>query len=150
MSDKLNDLFPWLDKLLQSLAKVDTNNDPEEVKRRSQLARSAPRSAYLTHQRLILYRSLEYIGKRSLALSEKGKVARVLDKAQDSQEVVALVEKLKQAVLIYQVSIRHCQGRKPLTRGTGVATTVNIQPGRPFDRESFPPVSGFEAQRFVL
>ena len=70
---------------------------------------------YLVHRNLTHYRSLEYIEKRSLALSEKGKVSKVLDKTQDSQEVIGLVEKLRQAILIYQVSARHCQNRKSLT-----------------------------------
>ena len=36
-------------------------------------------------------------------LSVKGKVARILDKTQDSQLVIKLVEDLQQAILIYQV-----------------------------------------------
>ena len=91
-------------------------------------------------------RSLEDIGTRSLALSEKGKVARVLDKAQDSQEVIKLVEKLRQAILVYQVSAKHRQSRKSLTRGAGVTTTVHIQPGRPSDREFLPLISDFKTK----
>ncbi|KAF9645787.1 hypothetical protein BDM02DRAFT_3189409 [Thelephora ganbajun] len=87
VKDKLSDLIPWLEKLLETLAKVNPNNDREEMERRSQLARS-----------------LEDIEARSLALSEKGKIARVLDKTRDSGEVIRLVEKLRQAILIYQVS----------------------------------------------
>lgn len=149
MKDKLSDLIPWLEKLLQSLAKVNPDNDPEEVERRSQLERSVSLPAYLARLNLkpTLCRSLEEIGKRSLALSEKGKVARVLDKAQDSQEVIGLVEKLRQAILIYQASIGHCRGRKSLTRETGVTATVNIQPSRPLDREFPPPISDFRTQR---
>jgi len=68
---------------------------------------------FLVHSKLILYdRSLDDIGRRSLALSEKGKVARVLDKTRDSQEVIGLVEKLRQAILVYQVSL----GGKKLSR----------------------------------
>ena len=104
VKDKLADLIPWLEKLLESLAKVNPDDDAEEVERRSQLAKFVPRSASLTYHNLTLSRSLEDIGTRSLALSEKGKVARVLDKTQDSQEVIRLVEKLRQAILIYQVS----------------------------------------------
>ncbi|KAF9782707.1 hypothetical protein BJ322DRAFT_1219896 [Thelephora terrestris] len=85
--DKLNDLIPWLGKLTVTLAKVNPEDDDEEIRRRSDLASS-----------------LEDIEKRSLALSGKGKVARVLDKSQDSGEVVRLVEKLRQAILVYQVS----------------------------------------------
>ena len=149
MKDKLDDLIPWLEKLLQSLAKVNPDDDPGEAERRSELARFSSRLPCLVHTRLTLYRSLEYVGKRSLALLEKGKVARVLDKTQDSEEVIALVEKLRQAILIYQVSVRHRQSRRSLTRGTGVTTTVDIQPGRPFGGEFLLPVSHSGTQQTV-
>jgi len=106
VKDKLDDLIPWLKKLQESLAKVNPDDDREEVERRSQLAKSVYCLAPLSHPELTLDRSLEDIGKRSLALSEKGKVARVLDKSQDSQEVIKLVEKLRQAILEYQVSAK--------------------------------------------
>ena len=38
-------------------------------------------------------------------LLNKGKVAKVLDKRKDSGTIVKLVEELRQAVLLYQVSI---------------------------------------------
>jgi hypothetical protein len=43
VKDKLNDLIPWLEKLLESLAKVNQDDDREEVERRSQLARFVSR-----------------------------------------------------------------------------------------------------------
>ena len=52
---------------------------------------------------LTVRRSLENIERRSQALLEKGTTARILDKTQDSQAVVKLVEDLRQAILIYQV-----------------------------------------------
>ena len=110
MKDKLADLIPWLEKLLKSLAKVDPDDDREEAERRSQLGKFVSRLTSLISRNLILcYRSLEEIGKRSLELSGKGKVARVLDKSQDAQEVVKLVEKLRQAILVYQVGARHLE-----------------------------------------
>ena len=147
MKDKLDDLIPWLEKLLVTLAKVKPDDDRDEVERRSELAKFVLCLNFRVRSKLILCdRSLEDIGKRSLALSEKGKVARVLDKTQDSQEVVKLVENLRQAILVYQVSAGHHQTRKPLTRQTGVATAVTIQPGRPFDREFLPPILDFETE----
>ena len=95
---------------------------------------------------MLNHRSLEDIGKRSLALSEKGKIARVLDKARDSGEVIKLVEELRRAILVYQVSVRHRRSRESLTRGTGVTTAVNIQPGRPFDRKFLPLTFDCEAK----
>ena len=56
--------------------------------------------------KLITCRSFSDIEKRSQALLEKGKMARILDKAQDSQAVVRLIEQLRQAILIYQVGTR--------------------------------------------
>jgi len=46
---------------------------------------------------------LEDIENRSQALLGKGKATRILDKTQDSAEIVKLVEQLRQAILIYQV-----------------------------------------------
>jgi len=40
IKDKLEELIPWLTKLLESLAKVDPNEDQQEVERRTQLSRS--------------------------------------------------------------------------------------------------------------
>jgi len=46
---------------------------------------------------------LEGIGERSRKLLDKGKVAKILDKRQDSGRIVKLIEELRQAILIYQV-----------------------------------------------
>ena len=144
VKDKLADLIPWLERLLVTLAKVNPNDDRDEVERRSELTKSVSRPESLAHPKLIPNgRSLEDIGKRSLALSEKGKVARVLDKTQDSGEVIKLVEELRRAILVYQVGVRQRRCRKSLTRGTDVAAAVDIQPGRPFDCEFLPPVFDF-------
>ena len=77
-------------------------------------------------------------------MAEKGKVARVLDKAKDSQEVIKLVEKLRQAILEYQVGARNSHSRNLLTRGVGITTAINLQPGRPADCEFLHHVSDFE------
>jgi len=108
VKDKLNDLVPWLEKLQVTLAKVNPDDDPEEVERRSQLAKFVSCLGCRVRLKFILcVRSLEDIETRSLTLSEKGKIARVLDKAQDSGEVIKLIERLRQAILIYQVGVKH-------------------------------------------
>ncbi|KAF9789294.1 hypothetical protein BJ322DRAFT_1105154 [Thelephora terrestris] len=87
VKDKLNDLAPWVKKLSVTLAQANPKDDHDEVERRSELAKE-----------------LEEIGLQSMALLAKGKTARVLDKTRDSGEVVKLVERLRQATLVYQVS----------------------------------------------
>ena len=59
------------------------------------------------------------------------------------------MEKLGQAILIYQVSARDLQSRKQLARRSGISTPVNIQPSRPFDREFLLPVFASGTQRPV-
>ena len=50
----------------------------------------------LAHSKLAHHdRPLEDIGTRSQALPEKGKIVRILDKAQDTGEVVKLIERLR-------------------------------------------------------
>ena len=146
MKEKLSDLIPWVEKLEATLVKTNIDDDHEEVERRARLARSALRSSPPAPTGLTSYdRDLEDIGKRSLALSEKGKVARALDKKRDSGEVIKLIEKLRQAILVYQVSARLYLSPKPLTCGTGVTATGDIQPGHPTDRMSLPLIFHFEA-----
>ena len=55
----------------------------------------------------LAFSSLEEIEKRSQSILEKKKMAGFLDKANDSQEVVNLVEQLRSAILCYQVSRNH-------------------------------------------
>lgn len=72
-------------------------------------------------------------------MQDKGKVARILDKARDAGEVVKLIERLRQAILVYQVGIGlYYWGLKRFERETGLATTINIQSSLPVDREFLP------------
>ena len=48
--------------------------------------------------------TLEEIEKRSQALLEKGGAARFIDKGGDSKEVAGLIERLREAIIHYQVS----------------------------------------------
>ena len=96
-----------------TLAKANPSDNSEEVERRSQLAQFVSRPVLVQQKLIHTDRSLEYVGARAVVLSEKGKVARFLDKTKDSAEVVALVEKLRQDIVIYQVSagnvgVEHC------------------------------------------
>ena len=58
MKDKLNDLVPWLKKSQETLTRVNPDDDPEEIERRSHLARSASSLASLPRSQLTLDVSL--------------------------------------------------------------------------------------------
>jgi hypothetical protein len=92
------------------------------------------------------YRVLDDIGRRSVALLEKGKLARVLDKGRDSEEVIKLIEKLRQAILVYQVGAKLGQKLESLIRCAGIAAAVNIQQSDPIDRRFLPPFYDFKTE----
>ena len=54
-------------------------------------------------------RTLTDIEKRSQELLEKGRMARFLDKAQDAQAVIRLIDQLQRTILIYQVRAMSCR-----------------------------------------
>ena len=51
----------------------------------------------------LVFRSLEEIEKRSQAILEKKTAAGFLDKTKDSQEVITLVDELRNSIVGYQV-----------------------------------------------
>ncbi|KAF9784597.1 hypothetical protein BJ322DRAFT_1195506 [Thelephora terrestris] len=87
VQEKLEDLIPWLTKLEDCVTKGSAGGSPEEAERRKELTRS-----------------LEDIEKQSQELLGKGRATRILDKAQDIGTVVKLVEQLRRAILLYQLS----------------------------------------------
>ena len=71
MKDKFNDLIPWLEKLLEDSAKVDPDDNREEVRRQLlQLARFVSCLTSLAHTDQIPHRSLGDVGTRSLNICD--------------------------------------------------------------------------------
>jgi hypothetical protein len=103
VEDKLRDLIPWLMKLKDTATLTSVNGNHEEGERREQLRRCVQHFRRLVDPSQPTRRALEDIESRSQALLTKGKVARILDKTQDSQAVIKLIEGLRQAIFIYQV-----------------------------------------------
>ena len=101
----MKELKPQLDRFKQNITTTTIDGDPGETGRRTVLTRYA-------HQLLApppilvngLRSAMEEIEKQSEALLAKGVTARFVDKAGDSGEVVRLIERLREAVMHYQVS----------------------------------------------
>jgi len=80
------------------------DGDQAEEKRRLELSRYA-RRLFATPTVINSPRSaLEDIETRSQALLSKGDAARLVDKGEDSKEVMRLIERLREAVTHYQAS----------------------------------------------
>src|SRR6202000_449444 len=86
---------------------------------------------------IFFLRSLGDIEKRCQRLSEKKKVAKMLDKKRDSGAIAKLIEQLRQAILIYQVGTT--ESRRPCridSFSIVVATAVYRESGRTIDCKS--------------
>ena len=89
--------------LKQNLAVTAADVDGGENRRRLELTRYATQ-LFTIHMFVNGHRStLEVIEKQSQVLLEKGVAARFLDKEDDAKEVVRLVERLREAITLYQV-----------------------------------------------
>ena len=104
VNEKIKDLKPQLDRFRQTITTATIDGDPEETGRRKELTRYAFR--LVTTQTFVngLHRALEEIEKRAQELVEKGVAARFVDKGGDSREVAGLIERLREAIVHYQVS----------------------------------------------
>ena len=110
-------LKPQLDRLKQAITTTTVDGDLEETERRTELTRYVRRSPTLAALVDGLFSVLAEIERRSQELLTKGTAARFVDKAGDSGEVVKLIERLREAIIHYQVS-EHCfQHRIQLTAG---------------------------------
>ena len=101
--DKIEDLIPLLAKLKQNVTATAADADGGENRRRSELSRYALQLFTIHVYANVRRSTLEEIEKRSQALLEKGVLARFMDKENDSKEVARLVERLREAIALYQV-----------------------------------------------
>lgn len=102
--DNIEDLELQLNTFKQKIIMTPVEGDPEEMRRREELAGYARRS--LTASTLVdcFRRTLEGIEKESQELLAKGTVARFIDKGKDSGRVVKFIDLFREAIVHYQVS----------------------------------------------
>ena len=94
-----------MEKLKRNITATAIDVDGGEKQRRSELSRYAPQ--LFTMHVYVNGRdrsTLEDIEKRSKVLLEKGVAARFIEKEGDSKEVARLIERLREAIALYQVS----------------------------------------------
>ncbi|KAF8340814.1 hypothetical protein F5887DRAFT_978796 [Amanita rubescens] len=114
VEDKIKDLKPQLDRFKQNITTTSTDGDPEEMGRRKELTRT-----------------LEQIEKRSQELLEKGMAAGFLDKESDSGEVIRLVERLREAITLYQISQQQAIYDQITNLSSSFGTLLKLHEGSP-------------------
>ena len=83
---------------------IAVDADGRENRRRSDLSRYAPQLFTIHVYANGHHSTLEEIEKRSRVLLRKGVPARFMDKEDNSKEVARLIERLREAIALYQVS----------------------------------------------
>jgi hypothetical protein len=126
--EKIEGLKPQLDKLKQNITTTKIDEDPDETRRRAELARCVRR--LLAPPALIdgSCSALEEIEKESQILLEKGVAAQFIDKGADSGKVVRLIDRLREAISNYKVNANCFVAPGTTHRRAGIATTRNLQP----------------------
>lgn len=74
----------------------------------------------------IVFRSLDKIKKQSQAILDKEPAVGFIDKTKDSQEVISLVDELRNAIVAYQVGEKYITLHSVNMRGTALAAAVNV------------------------
>jgi chromosome segregation ATPase len=100
----IEELVPQLDELKQSITTATIDGDPEETSRRMELTMYVHRLVIANHILKDLYSTFKQIEEASQEMLAKSALARFADKGKDSKVVAGLVQRLREAIVRYQVS----------------------------------------------
>ena len=117
------------------------DGDPEETERRSELARYVHQLTTTPTAPDCHCSTFEKIEELSNKLLAKSTVARFVDKGEDSKVVARLIERLREAIVSYQVGNRWTPASKIADRGVDIAAASNLPPNNSPRGRVFPTVS---------
>ena len=106
-----------MDRFKQNITTAAIDGDPEETNRRRGLTKYAYRlmtPPNPTNGRCSTFEKIEELSKKLLA---KSAVTRLTDKGEDSKVVARLIERLREAIVCYQVG-KYC---------ASVSSTVDME-----------------------
>jgi len=101
--EKVEELLPQLDRFKQNIITKTVDGDPEETNRRRGLTVYVHRlitAPTAPNRRCSTFEKIEEISQKLLA---KSVIARFTDKGEDSKIVARLIERLREAIVCYQV-----------------------------------------------
>ena len=138
IKEKIESLELQLDRLKQNITTTTIDEDPEETGRRTELTRCVLQ--WLAPLALPDGRrsALKEIEERSLELLKRGRVARFVGKAGDSEKVAGLIERLREAIINYQVSENCSVASSMAHRRIDIATTSDLRRNHQAHCENLP------------
>jgi hypothetical protein len=118
IEEKIEELIPQLGRFKQNMATITDNEDPEETDRRREVARCAHWAVMAMAAPNGRCSVFEQIEETFQGLLAKSALARVADKGEDSKLVARLIERLREAIVCYQVGHYHFSALIAVDRGS--------------------------------
>ena len=105
VKEKVEELVPQLDRFKQNITTTIVDGDPEETNRRIGLARCVHvlRLTVIMTATASRRRTFKQVEELSDKLSAKSAFIRFVDRGEDSKVVARLIERLREAIVCYQV-----------------------------------------------
>ena len=105
VKEKVEELVPQLDRFKQNIAITTVEGDPEETNRRMGLARYVHilRSTAIMAATTSYRSTFKQVEELSDQLLAKSAFIRFVDRGEDSKVVARLIERLREAIVCYQV-----------------------------------------------
>jgi hypothetical protein len=107
VKEMIEELVPQLDGFKQTITTAAVDGDPEETGRRMELTKYVHPLVIVSTILNDLCSMFKQIEEASQELLTKSALARFADKGKDSKVVAGLVQRLREAIVRYQVS-DHC------------------------------------------
>ena len=120
-----------MDRLKQNITTSTVDGDPEETKRRSGLTRCVRQSMTAPTSPDSRCSTLEKIEELSEKMLSKSTIARFVDKGEDSKAVAKLIERLREAIVCYQVGECCAPGSSSANRGSDITAAGDLPPNYP-------------------
>ena len=126
VKEKVEELIPQLDRFKQNISATTVDGDPEETDRRVGLTRYVLPSMTImtaTANRRSTFKQVEELSQK---LSAKSAFIRFADRGEDAKVVARLIERLREAIVCYQVRHRYPPQSSAADRGPDIPTASDL------------------------
>ena len=126
VKEKVEELIPQLDRFKQNISTTTVDEDPEETDRRVGLARCVLRSMAIVTATASCRSTFKQVEELSEKLSAKSSFIRFVDRGEDAKVVARLIERLREAIVCYQVRRRYHPQSSVADRGPDISTASDL------------------------
>ena len=115
-----------MNRFKQNITTTTVDGDPEETDRRIGLTRYVPLSMTIMTAVTSRRSTFKQVEELSEKLSAKSAFIRFVDRGEDSKVVARLIERLREAIVCYQVRYYYHPQSSVIDRGTDISTASDL------------------------